>query len=615
MEKNPRDPVAVYLYSRLLIGRNTKEVIELSNKLLQLSPDFPWAHLQLAEIYDYPTFKDTTKSAEHLKQFTSKCPKSLDGLRLIARTGNKTLMTSAAQSLRSRRESSTAIEDLAYWDQLWTLEFKIKPVPEHEQVRKQIAADLTRLRAGDLDIQERLEALQAGYKQLGDKTGQRFVAEEFLRRMPESSAARRVVQSRFFDEHPYPKFESPDAEKQAFHKAVVQVTSEWLKQWPDDELTLSNRVRSLMQVEEPTNEDVEAAYNAFARVHDGQTSYSIPPLENTLARFYLKRGFHLEAVPAMLQKGIDEIDQIEKHRNPSDVFPRNEEAEGANTRFIRMDSWPMMAEAYARLKQSDKAREVLAQLADLVKPKESIKKDSEVRNYLYGQTVYWQAAAKVAEIEQRKLDALMAYQTALFFQNKRSKPAPGKKDELTETTERLWKELGGTDQGWNAFLSRNEISKNKLETAEVSSWDTKNTPLNAFQLTDLQGRNWSLADLKGKVAFINVWATWCGPCLSELPYVQKLDQKLKGRNDVVVLTLNTDEEVGKVEPFMKENKYSFPVLLGQAYADGNGVNSIPRNWVISADGKLVFEGIGFGGDGDEWIKKAIELIEKVKGTP
>jgi thiol-disulfide isomerase/thioredoxin len=131
----------------------------------------------------------------------------------------------------------------------------------------------------------------------------------------------------------------------------------------------------------------------------------------------------------------------------------------------------------------------------------------------------------------------------------------------------------------------------------------------------LQGRNWSLADLKGKVAFINLWATWCGPCLAELPFVQKLDQKLKGRTDVVVLTLNTDEEVGKVEPFMKENKYSFPVLLGQAYADGIGVNSIPRNWVISADGKLVFEGIGFGGEGEEWMKKAVELIEKVKGTP
>ncbi|HEU4767764.1 MAG TPA: TlpA disulfide reductase family protein, partial [Pyrinomonadaceae bacterium] len=116
------------------------------------------------------------------------------------------------------------------------------------------------------------------------------------------------------------------------------------------------------------------------------------------------------------------------------------------------------------------------------------------------------------------------------------------------------------------------------------------------------------------VAFINLWATWCSPCREELPYVQKLREQLKDRKDVVVLTLNIDEEVGVVQLFMKENKYSFPVLLGQAYADAQGVNSIPRNWVVAVDGKVMFEGIGFGNDGEEWMKKAAQVIEKVKGT-
>ena len=612
METNPRDPVAVYLYSRLLVGRDTKEAIALSNKLTQLSPDFPWGHLQLAEIYTYPNFRDATKSIEHLKQWMSACPNSMDGFRLISRTGDKNLMTSVAQSLRSRLESSTNVEDLAYWDDLWTLEFKVKPVPEHAQLRKQIAGDLTRIRAGDLDTQERLEALQAGYKQIDDKVGRREVEDEFLRLMPKSGLAKRIIQSRFYEEHPYPKGESSEAERQAHHKAVVQVTSEWLKQWPDDESSLSTRLNSLMQLEGSANEDVEATYNAFAKVHDNAGSYQIPPLENSVARFYLKHGFHLEAVPAMLQRGIDQIEEIEKNRGPNDLYPRNEDTEGGNLKYLRRESWPMMAEAYARLKQPDKARAVLAQLAELLKPKAPPKNESQRKSYAYGQSVYWETVGKVADIEQRKLDALMAYQTALLFQSQPSKPTSGKKDELTETTERLWKELGGTDQGLNAYLARNELSKSKLETAEGSSWETKNTPLEDFELSDLQGRKWSLADLKGKVAFVNLWATWCSPCLAELPYVQKLSEQLKGRSDVQVLTLNTDEEVGKVEPFLKEKKYTFPVLLGQAYADGNGVNSIPRNWVISVDGKLVFEGIGFGGDGDEWLKNAVQMIEKVK---
>jgi thiol-disulfide isomerase/thioredoxin len=205
---------------------------------------------------------------------------------------------------------------------------------------------------------------------------------------------------------------------------------------------------------------------------------------------------------------------------------------------------------------------------------------------------------------------LTAYQTAISF---RIRPA-GKEDELTANAQRLWKALGGTDQGWKAYLARNEVSKSSLASVESASWDSKNTALAEFELTDLEGRKWSHTDLKGKVAFINFWATWCGPCRRELPYVQKLREQLKDRKDVIVLTLNTDEEVGKVEPFMKENKFTFPVLLGQAYADNQGINSIPRNWVVGVDGKVLFEGIGFGDDGDEWVKRATQLIEKVKGS-
>jgi thiol-disulfide isomerase/thioredoxin len=204
----------------------------------------------------------------------------------------------------------------------------------------------------------------------------------------------------------------------------------------------------------------------------------------------------------------------------------------------------------------------------------------------------------------------MAYQTALAM---RLSPESGK-DELADNTQRLWKELGGTDEGWKAYRARNDVSKTKPASAEVATWDSKNTALPEFELTDLEGRKWTHADLKGKVAFINFWATWCGPCRAELPYVQKLREQLKDRKDVVVITLNTDEDVGQVEPFMKENKFTFPVLLGQAYADSQGINSIPRNWVVSLDGKLLFEGIGFGDEGEEWLKRAIQLIEKVKGT-
>jgi len=611
MEKNPGDPVPAYLYARLLVGRKTKDALELSEKLAQQS--FPWAHIKLAEIYAYPNFKDPAKSKEHLRQFTAICPKALDALSQISRSGDKELMTSTAQSLRTRLEASTSNDELVYWDELWTLEFKLKAVTEHAQLRQQITKDLEKIRAGNLGSKEWLQSLMAGYKQVGDKTNQRWAEDEFIKLMPNSDTGRRMVQTRYYDEHPFPKGEAADGEKQGYYQGLAGVTSEWGKRWPGDENVWANRLRAVTQLEKSTNAEVEAAYNGYATAHERSGgSYSLPPLQVTVSRFYLKRGFNVEKVPVLLQQAIAEIAEIEKFGGPSDLFPRNESAE-SNLRFVRLESLPLMAEAYARVKQPEKAREVLGQLAAIGNEKKPgpLATDAEKRAFAYYQSVYWQAAGKVAEGEQRKLDALMAYQTALIL---RPNASTGR-DELNDNAQRLWKQLGGTDQGWNAYLARNEASKSKLGTAEVATWDKKNSVLPEFELTDLAGRKWSLADLKGKVAFINLWATWCGPCRAELPYVDKLREQLKDRKDILVLTLNTDEEVGLVEPYMKENKFNFSVILGQAYADSQGVNSIPRNWVVSPEGKIVFEGIGFGGSsGEDWMKRVTEMIETARGV-
>ena len=617
MGKNPNDAAAVYLYARLLVGRKTKDAIEQLEKLVQRAPDFPWSYLELAEIYNYPNFRDAAKSKENLRQWLAKCPLATEGFRLVSGSGDKELMTQTAQRLRARLQASTANDDLGHWDDLWTLAFKLKPVPEHPRVRQQIAEDLKRIRAKNLNSKEWFLALQSGYKMVDDKEGRRWAEDEFLRLFPKSDAARFMVQSRWLDEHPYPKPEDRTEKKQAYHQAVVEVTSEWIKRWPDDETSWQMRFHSLSDLEGTSGNEIEAAADAFLKAHEKNEgySYSIPPNAISIARVYLKRSLRVERVPDLIQKGSEEIQRIDKSNRFSDLYPREEGTEEGNLRYARWQGWPVLAEAYAKLKQPGRAREVLAQMAEALKKEKPGEKAKERTKASYGnnQVMFWQTTAKVAEVDQRKLDALMAYQTALAFRPKSATPKPGEKDELSESAQRLWKELGGTDQGWQAYLARNETSRRISEIAEAATWDAKNTLLPDFDLTDLQGRKWKLADLKGKAAFINLWATWCGPCRMELPYVQKLSEQMKESKDALILTLNIDEELGLVEPFMKENKYTFTVIPAQSYAEGLGVYSIPRNWVVSADGKLTFEGIGFGGDGEEWTRKGKDMIQKVKG--
>src|SRR5918992_1621874 len=114
------------------------------------------------------------------------------------------MLTTVAQTLRPRLESSTDIDDLYYWQNLWTIEFKLKPVTEHAQVRTKIAHDLKRIRENHQNTKEQLETLKEGYRQVADKTGQRWAEDEMVRLWPKSQAARSVVQSRYYDEHPYP---------------------------------------------------------------------------------------------------------------------------------------------------------------------------------------------------------------------------------------------------------------------------------------------------------------------------------------------------------------------------------------------------------------------------
>ncbi len=87
-------------------------------------------------------------------------------------------------------------------------------------------------------------------------------------------------------------------------------------------------------------------------------------------------------------------------------------------------------------------------------------------------------------------------------------------------------------------------------------------PLEApdFTLKNLEGSEISLKDFEGKAVFLNFWASWCGPCRDEMPSMEKLWQRFK-ENDFVILAVDLRESRGEVVSFMKEYGLTFPVLL------------------------------------------------------
>jgi thiol-disulfide isomerase/thioredoxin len=115
-----------------------------------------------------------------------------------------------------------------------------------------------------------------------------------------------------------------------------------------------------------------------------------------------------------------------------------------------------------------------------------------------------------------------------------------------------------------------------------------------FEMLDMNGNPVSAEKLKGKVVFLNLWATWCGPCKAEMPGIDNLYQKLKEYPiEFVILSVDKANAQSKIESYLSKNKYSFPVYTLQDIApDLLKVPSIPTTYVISKAGKVVLKEVG-----------------------
>jgi thiol-disulfide isomerase/thioredoxin len=109
-----------------------------------------------------------------------------------------------------------------------------------------------------------------------------------------------------------------------------------------------------------------------------------------------------------------------------------------------------------------------------------------------------------------------------------------------------------------------------------------------LQVLDLQGNSLHLNDLRGKTIFLNIWATWCPPCIAEMPGIESLYQKTKNQNLAFVM-ISVDEDPETARKFAKRKNYEIPIYFLQSKLPRlYSQNSIPRTYVISPAGKLVY---------------------------
>lgn len=115
-----------------------------------------------------------------------------------------------------------------------------------------------------------------------------------------------------------------------------------------------------------------------------------------------------------------------------------------------------------------------------------------------------------------------------------------------------------------------------------------------FTVPSLTGGAVKLSNYRGKVVFINFWATWCATCKVEMPSMEKLYQRFKDRG-FEMLTISVDKDRSLIEPFMQEYALTFPVLLdpdSQVAKRKYKTTGVPETFIVNREGIIVHKAIG-----------------------
>lgn len=163
---------------------------------------------------------------------------------------------------------------------------------------------------------------------------------------------------------------------------------------------------------------------------------------------------------------------------------------------------------------------------------------------------------------------------------------------------------GATEKTENEAIDKETLEKNEeVITEPIEAWD--------FTVKKTDGSEFTLSDQKGKVVLLNFWATWCGPCVYEMPIFEQLYEEYS-EDEVVILAVNCMEEAETVDAFIKESGYTFPFAYDEDGAVGMqyGASSIPYTLAIDEEGMIQGTFVGVKSIEDQYkaYKNAIEYL-------
>ena len=158
-----------------------------------------------------------------------------------------------------------------------------------------------------------------------------------------------------------------------------------------------------------------------------------------------------------------------------------------------------------------------------------------------------------------------------------------------------------------AFLALPAASQ--AADAVLRPWPEKQ-PTPALKLVGLDGQPWDLAALRGKVVVVNFWASWCGPCVEELPVLGALAQREAWRGKVAVVGVNYKESLDTIQGFTANHKIAYPVLRdrsGEMFKLWTA-GVMPTTILVDRQGRARWRSVGEIAAGDTGLQRRIDAL-------
>ncbi|RKY56352.1 MAG: hypothetical protein DRP93_01555 [Candidatus Neomarinimicrobiota bacterium] len=211
----------------------------------------------------------------------------------------------------------------------------------------------------------------------------------------------------------------------------------------------------------------------------------------------------------------------------------------------------------------------------------------------------------------KALNKMNRYEASLIACIEALKMTPGSldaKSEILNTAELLGysKAEVNTMIDETIFVGRNLLRQNFLA-------DQLNIPMPEFEIEGIDSTTITHEKFKNKILIVSFFATWCPPCLEELPHMNEVYHQYINDDDVEIIVVSTDRDKYLVPPFIRKNGYDFPVYYADGLNKAFGVKGIPTLFVIDKQGMIRYKKVGYS-EGEEFGKIMSWYIDEIKAA-